>query len=131
MRKHHDSRKGIEVTEMTWAAAKGIVPPNAIFGMETTAKGQADRLKSSYRKLARYRRKMSITGVYWFTWATDYQTGGNPSSMSFRFSGLVTLRRRGLHARCRCSARTGAWRPSTRAAASPRALAPAPARSRA
>ena len=66
--------------------------------METTAKGQADRLKSSYRKLARYRRKMRITGVYWFTWATDYQTGGNPSSMSFRFAGLVRYERRCLHA---------------------------------
>ncbi len=89
MRKRHDTRKGIEVTEMTWAAAKGIVPPNAIFGMETTAKGQAARLKSSYGKLMHYRKKMRIKGVYWFTWATDYLTGGNPSSMSFRFAGLV------------------------------------------
>jgi hypothetical protein len=89
MNRHKDKRKPIEVTEMTWAAAKGIVPANAIFGMETTAKGQAARLKSTYSKLARYRRKMRIAGVYWFTWATDYQTGGNPSSMSFRFAGLV------------------------------------------
>ena len=42
MSRNHDKRKPIEVTEMTWAAAKGIVPGNALFGMETTAKGQAD-----------------------------------------------------------------------------------------
>ena len=89
MRKRHDGRKGIEVTEITWAAAQGIVPKDAIFGMETTAKGQAARLKASYGKLMHYRKKMRITGVYWFTWATDYLTGGNPSSMSFRFAGLV------------------------------------------
>ncbi|MBN1529417.1 MAG: beta-galactosidase [Thermoleophilaceae bacterium] len=89
MNRHKDKRKPIEVTEMTWAAARGKVPANAIFGMETTAKGQAARLKTNYTKLARYRRKMRLAGVYWFTWATDYQSGGNPSSMSFRFSGLV------------------------------------------
>ena len=61
MNRHHDKRKPIEVTEMTWAAAKGIVPANAIFGMETTAKGQAARLKTNYTKLARYRSKMRIS----------------------------------------------------------------------
>ena len=91
MRKHGEPRKPIAVTEMTWAAALGIVPNGALFGMETTASGQAARLKASYRKLARQQRRMHISGVYWFTWATDYVPEGNPTSMSFRFAGLVKV----------------------------------------
>jgi hypothetical protein len=57
--------------------------------METTERGQRDRLKASYRKLAKVRKKMRISGVYWFTWASDYLPEGESTSMSFRFSGLV------------------------------------------
>ena len=103
---------------MTWAAALGVVPAGAIFGMETTAKGQAQRLTAAYKALAKQRKKLRISGVYWFTWATDYLIGGPPQSMSFRFSGLVKVANRTFTPMPVLSTyRT--WPPSTRAAASP------------
>ena len=53
MRRHREPRKPIGVTEMTWRAALGKVPADAIYGMETTSRGQAARLKAAYGKLAR------------------------------------------------------------------------------
>jgi polysaccharide biosynthesis protein PslG len=96
MRRHGDKRKPIAVTEMTWLAAQGKVPGGSIYGMETTAKGQALRLKAAYGKLAREHRKMHISGAYWFTWASDYIAEGEPTSMSYRFAGLVQVTARNV-----------------------------------
>lgn len=86
-----DRRKAIILTEMTWPAAVGRVPSSALrqaAGLATTPRGQVQRLEAAYRQLARARRKMRITQVYWYAWATEYDRNSPESVMAFRFSGL-------------------------------------------
>ena len=91
MVRRRDRRKEIILTEMTWPAAVGEVPQSALVqaaGLGTTRRGQALRLKAAYRRLARARRKMRITQVYWYAWATEYDRNSPESVMAFRYSGL-------------------------------------------
>lgn len=91
MNRNGDRRKPILVSEMTWTAAAGQVPPDALIGFETTPEGQAARLEAAYRALAAKRRKLGIAQAYWYTWATQYDPAGPPSVASFRYSGLNRL----------------------------------------
>jgi hypothetical protein len=88
MRRHHDGRKPIILTELTWPAAVGKVPKNRLLGLETTPKGQVKRLKAAYRRLAQVGRKLRITQAYWFAWATPYDSNTPQSDVSYRFAGL-------------------------------------------
>jgi Beta-galactosidase len=89
MRRSGDARKPIIVTELTWPASVGRVPEDALLGLETTTRGQIQRLKAAYRTLVKLRRKLRVTEVYWYTWATEYDTLGSRSVMTFRYSGLT------------------------------------------
>jgi len=89
MRRRGDGRKPVILTEMTWPAAVGRIPKSALLGLETTARGQALRLRAAYRRLARERRKLRVTQAYWYVWASQYDTNSSPSVMSFRYSGLT------------------------------------------
>lgn len=89
MRRFHDARKPLIITEMQWSAAAGKIPAAADLGFETSASGQARRLSAAYTLLARRRATLGVTQVYWSTWATDYQALGDMSDMTFRFTGLV------------------------------------------
>lgn len=75
------------LTEMTWSSAKGKKTP-LTKGWETTESGQARRLTQAYRQLAKYRKRLSISHVYWYTWAS--RDDGSPNS--FEYSGLRTTR---------------------------------------
>ena len=91
MNKHHDRKKRIIVTELTWPAAVGRVPKSALeqaAGLSTTRRGQAARLKSAYRALASRKRKLGVSQVYWYAWATEYDNNSPDSVMAFRYSGL-------------------------------------------
>lgn len=92
MRRRGDGRKPIILTEMTWPAAIGKVPRKALLGFETTPRGQVQRLKAVYGRLARDRRRLGVTQAYWYTWATEYDTNAARSVVSFRFAGLTRLR---------------------------------------
>jgi hypothetical protein len=89
MRRRRDGRKRIILTEMTWPASVGSVPRSAILGIETTPRGQTQRLRLAYRRLSRERLRLGVSQVYWFTWASEYTASGSPSVMSFRYSGLT------------------------------------------
>jgi len=89
MRRRGDKRKPIILTEMTWPAAKGEIPKGALLGLSTSSRGQAARLEGAYRKLARVRKKLRVTEVYWYAWATEYSKIGADSVLAFRYSGLV------------------------------------------
>jgi hypothetical protein len=82
MREHHDSRKPLWVTELSWTAAKGKTSVN--YGNEETERGQAKKLTDSYRMLARLRGKMHIRRVYWYTWLTHDRQKDYP----FDWAGL-------------------------------------------
>jgi hypothetical protein len=94
MRRRGDGRKPILLTELTFPAAQGVVVPGAMVGLETTSQGMAQRLRASYRRLARKRRTLRVSQAYWFAWASDYvaslRVNGNEV---FRFTGLTMYRR--------------------------------------
>jgi Beta-galactosidase len=91
MKRRRDARKPVLLTEVTWPASAGRVPKQAQFGLETTARGQAARLTAAYRRLVGSRRRMRITQVDWYTWASPYDRAGALSTMTFRFSGLTRM----------------------------------------
>jgi hypothetical protein len=65
MRRHGDRRKPIAVTELGWPSAKGKAEG---FGIETTERGQAARVRKALIMLARQRRRLGLSSVYWYTW---------------------------------------------------------------
>jgi hypothetical protein len=89
MRRRGDRRKPIMVTELTWPAAVGKVPAGSQLRLSTTEAGQIARLKSAYRQLARQRRRLNVTQVDWFTWASQYDANAVASVVQFRFAGLT------------------------------------------
>ena len=89
MSRRRDGRKPIILTEVTWPASAGKVPKGAQFGLETTSRGQAARLRAAFRRLIRVRRRMRVKQVYWFAWNTPYDRAGPLSTMTFRYSGLT------------------------------------------
>jgi Beta-galactosidase len=95
MRKYHDRRKQIYLTELTWSAALGKVPRARLLGLETTPRGQAARMRAAYRQLVRDWRKYRVTQTYWFSWASPYDANSPQSDVSFRFAGLNRLRPNG------------------------------------
>jgi hypothetical protein len=93
-RGRREQRKPIILTELTWPAAVGAVPNNVLVGLETTPRGQADRLRLVYRRLARERRFWGVTQAYCFSWATDYvPVSVRTGNETFRFSGLMKFTR--------------------------------------
>lgn len=92
MRRYHDRKKPIFVTELTWPAARGRIPgSDPVYWISSTARGQAQRLKSSYVAFARQQRKLGVKQVFWYSWATQYNPNDVPSIRAFRYSGLTRL----------------------------------------
>ncbi|WDT94128.1 beta-galactosidase [Thermoleophilum album] len=87
-----DKRKPLLVTEITWPAGKGKVPRQARFYMEVTAKGQAQRMRAAFYRLAAWRKRLRLTHVQWYTWGTGYDSVGPTTVMLFRYSGLTKMR---------------------------------------
>jgi hypothetical protein len=90
MQRFHDTRKPIAVTELTWPASRGQPLASVLVGwrpLETTDAGMARHLSDAYRLFIRNRRRLRITAVYWYDWASSYQ----PRS-DFDFAGLVRYR---------------------------------------
>jgi polysaccharide biosynthesis protein PslG len=92
MRRRGDGRKPIILTELTWPASVGRVPKAGLVSFATTRRGQVSRLKATYRRFARVRRRIRVTQAYWYAWATPYDAEGSLSTVSFRFSGLTRVR---------------------------------------
>jgi Beta-galactosidase len=89
LNRNHASHKPIWVTELTWTAAKGKIPPSAYAGFETTSAGQSNRLAGYYTRIATHS-SAGIQRAFWYTWATAYVPQalfGNPPT--FQYSGLV------------------------------------------
>jgi hypothetical protein len=86
MSKYHDSKKTLWVTELSWTSAKGKVNPT--LGNEATEKGQAKNLAAAYKMLAKYRGKLHIGRVYWYTWVTQDRN----RQAGFDWAGLLRIR---------------------------------------
>jgi hypothetical protein len=88
MRRRHDGKTPMLVTEFGLPAAKGRVADPADTRLQTTPSGMAKYLTSAYGKIAAARRKLRVTRVYWYSWATEYESDRDV----FRFAGLFGYR---------------------------------------
>jgi hypothetical protein len=87
MRRGGARRKPVWLTESTWPAGKGRVSrPQAAWQRSwyTTDQGMADRVHAIYRLAAKYRGKLRIGKVVWYTWSSAYYDND-----LFDYSGLV------------------------------------------
>jgi hypothetical protein len=90
MRRHHEPRKPIWITETTFPAAKGDVPvPDAEWQRDwyTTESGMARRLKALYTLGAKNANRLRLRRIYWYTWGTNYRGTGD----LFDYSGLLRI----------------------------------------
>lgn len=90
MRAYHDGAKPIWITELTWTAALGRIPPSDYYGFETTASGQAARLTAFYKRIAT-QHPYGIQRAYWYTWASPYSPAPEfpGADITFQYSGLL------------------------------------------
>jgi hypothetical protein len=87
LRRGGEPRKRVWLTETTWPASKGRVDkPRASWQLqwETTDRGMASRLSSLYALAGRFRRRLRLDRVYWYTWASAYRDDD-----LFDYAGLV------------------------------------------
>ena len=89
MREAGDARMPIILTEVSWPAALGRVPRDRLLGLETTPRGQEQRLRAAYARLVRERRRLRIAQVHWFNWASPYDADSPAADVPYRFSGLT------------------------------------------
>jgi len=85
MRRNGDRRKKVLVTEFGWPSAKGKAEG---FGIETTERGQAVRVRRSLNLLARERKRLRLAGIHYYTWLGGRED--SPESI-FLYSGLRRL----------------------------------------
>jgi hypothetical protein len=87
MNRRGDRRKPLFLTEVGWPASLGRMPrPAARWqrAWETTDRGMARRLSRFFRLAAAKRRRLGLSRVYWYNWASSYR----PASI-FDFMGLT------------------------------------------
>jgi hypothetical protein len=84
LRRHGFPRLPIQVTETSWPSAAGR--PNQSLGYEVTEAVQARRLGRMLRLFAGSHRRLGITRVYWYSWAT-----GDSGPYTFDYAGLRRL----------------------------------------
>ncbi|HET8757959.1 MAG TPA: hypothetical protein VFM58_18200 [Solirubrobacteraceae bacterium] len=92
MQRHGDGTRPIRVTELAWPAAKGRLRDadgkKRDFFAATTNKGMAKRLFKGVLRLAANRKRLRISGVDWFQWASAYKGTDD----AFRYAGLRQAR---------------------------------------
>jgi hypothetical protein len=90
LKAHHEPRKPIWVTETTFPAAKGQVPPPDEDWQRrwyTTPRGMARRLTELYALGVKNARRLRLRRIYWYTWASRY----SGFSDLFDYSGLIRV----------------------------------------
>jgi hypothetical protein len=90
LKAHHEPRKPIWVTETTFPAAKGQVPPPDEGWQRrwyTTQSGMARRLTELYALGVKNARRLRLRRIYWYTWASTY----SGFSDLFDYSGLIRV----------------------------------------
>lgn len=83
MDRYGDRHKPILATEVGWPSALGRTRQN--FGINTTERGQASKLRQLMPMLASDRQRLGLAGFYYYTWLSTDQRG----DYSFDFSGLL------------------------------------------
>jgi len=96
MRRFHDARTPIYITELGWGSRSG---PSR---WERGLRGQANQLTRSFRMLSRHRRDWRIGGAWWYTWSDE---GGH--CLFCGSAGLLTTKREAKPSWYRFNAWTG------------------------
>ena len=86
--RHGDRRIPIWWTEAGASASAGRIRSPANDHFQTTDRGLARHLTRTYKFLIGQRRRYRIQRVYWYTWASSYETGGGV----FDWAGLNVFR---------------------------------------
>jgi hypothetical protein len=86
MKRFHDERKPIVVSELSWPSAAGKVRDHGF--NEVTEAQQAKRVRASLALLARYRRHFRIEAAYWYTWMS-----ADSGPYYFSYAGLRKMTR--------------------------------------
>lgn len=86
MNRHHDARKPLLLTELSWPSAVGRTSTK--FPWDTDQRGQAARVREVYSLIPRYRRSLRIESMYWYAWLTPDASRTEP----FDYAGLRTIR---------------------------------------
>src|SRR3954469_2695450 len=81
MRRFHDGRRPVWLTELSWPASQGKT--GGVQGFITTERGQARRLRLALSLLARDRKRLRIGRGVWYTWLSR-----EGSRNAFNWSGL-------------------------------------------
>lgn len=92
---HHDARKPLLATEVSWPSAVGNVKPGDGYDFDTTRAGQSRDIRALLPMLGAERRRLRLIGFYYYTWMGDE---GDPSS-PFHFSGLLAYRNGAVQAK--------------------------------
>jgi Beta-galactosidase len=87
MRRYHDARKPMLITELTWPAAKGFRLTRT-YGYEVNDAQQARKLGQVVPMLVAERRALRLERMYWYTWIS---TAPEPTNDPFSYSGLRQL----------------------------------------
>jgi hypothetical protein len=98
LRREHEPRKPLWVTETTFPAARGLVPrPEKDWQRRwyTTRSGMAKRLAELYRLGAVNAKRLVLRRIYWYTWASSYRGQDD----LFDYAGLVKLGQDGVFSR--------------------------------
>lgn len=90
MRRAHDSRTGVYITETGWASGGKVTRGSRNF--RTSERGQARRLSALMSRLVRHRRRYRLGLVSWFAWQDRSPRGNEPNWWAIH-TGL--LRRNG------------------------------------
>jgi Beta-galactosidase len=88
LRREHQRRMPIWVTETTFPAGKGRVSRPPLSWQQnwyTTDRGMAARLRQLYRLGMRNRRRLRLGRIYWYTWASAYDGQDD----LFEYAGLL------------------------------------------
>jgi hypothetical protein len=85
MDSHGDRHKPLVATEVGWPSALGKTNQN--YGINTTQRGQAEKLAQLLPMLARNRRRLGLSRFYYYTWLSS----DTPHGPSFDFSGLLAF----------------------------------------
>jgi polysaccharide biosynthesis protein PslG len=92
MRRHHDSKKPIYLTELSFLASKGKIPKRNYLGLEVSAGKQRKLLTGAYKSFIRDR-KLRVKKAFWYTWASVYEPAAcRGDEPSFQYTGLMQVR---------------------------------------
>jgi hypothetical protein len=94
MKRYHDGKKPIYVTEFTFLGSKGkLNSKDDYFGLEVNAAQQRARLKATYKAFAKHK-KLRVRKAFWYAWGSAYSPNScdnGATDPTFQYAGLLSI----------------------------------------